>query len=38
VTLQIPSTEKFRKTTDWRPQISFGQTLRDILDYWREKV
>lgn len=36
VTLQIPSTEKFRKETDWQPEIAFDHTLRDILDYWRK--
>lgn len=35
VTLQIPSSEKFRKQTGWEPQISLEQTLKDLLDYWR---
>jgi GDP-mannose 4,6-dehydratase len=38
VTLQIPSTEKFRSETGWEPEIPFEQTLRDILDYWREEL
>lgn len=38
VTLQIPSTEKFRKVTGWKPEIPFEKTLKDTLDYWREKV
>lgn len=38
VTLQVPSSEKFRKATGWRPEISFIQTLEDILNYWRENV
>lgn len=38
VTLQIPSTEKFHKATGWKPEISFDETLKDILDYWRENV
>ena len=29
---------KFVKQTNWRPQISFNQTLKDILGYWGEKV
>ncbi len=29
---------KFKKQTGWEPQIPFGQTLRDTLDYWRGKV
>lgn len=37
VTLQIPSTEKFHKATDWKPIIKFNQTLRDTLNYWRSK-
>ncbi len=29
---------KFRKQTQWKPEIPFEQTLRDLLDYWRERV
>ena len=29
---------KFKKLTGWEPQILFEQTLKDILDYWREFV
>jgi len=28
---------KFRKATGWEPAIPFEQTLRDLLDYWRER-
>jgi GDP-4-dehydro-6-deoxy-D-mannose reductase len=38
VTRQVPDTTKFRGATGWRPKISFEQTLRDILDYWRDQV
>jgi GDP-mannose 4,6-dehydratase len=38
VTLQIPSVEKFRKQTGWKPQIPLEKTLKDLLDYWRERV
>lgn len=38
VTLQIPSTEKFKRVTGWEPQIPYTQTLRDMLEYWRERV
>jgi GDP-mannose 4,6-dehydratase len=38
VTMQIPSTEKFRRETGWEPLIPFEQTLRDILDYWRGEL
>lgn len=36
VTLQIPSTEKFRAATGWKPEIPFDQTLSDLLNYWRD--
>ena len=36
VTLQIPSTEKFYKVTGWKPKIKFDQTLKDLLNYWRD--
>ncbi len=29
---------KFKRQTGWEPQIPFEQTLRDILEYWRERV
>jgi GDP-4-dehydro-6-deoxy-D-mannose reductase len=29
---------KFRAQTGWEPQIPFEQTMRDLLDDWREKV
>ncbi len=29
---------KFRRQTGWEPQIPFKQTLKDILDYWRETL
>lgn len=29
---------KFRMATGWEPSISFEQSLRDTLDYWRERV
>jgi len=38
VTLQIPDTGKFRKATNWTPQISARQTLSDLLDYQREAI
>lgn len=36
--LQIPDTTKFAMHTGWKPEISFEKTLRDLLDYWREKI
>jgi len=38
VTLQIPDTTKFRSATGWEPKISARQTLRDLLDYHRERI
>jgi GDP-4-dehydro-6-deoxy-D-mannose reductase len=29
---------KFRAQTRWEPKIPFEQTMRDLLDYWRERV
>jgi GDP-4-dehydro-6-deoxy-D-mannose reductase len=32
------SAEKFHRRTGWEPEISFIQTLRDVLAYWRGQV
>jgi len=36
--LQIPNVSKFAKHTGWKPEITYDQTLRDLLDYWRSRV
>ena len=36
--LQVPDTQKFSQHTGWKPQISFEKTMRDLLDYWRERI
>lgn len=36
--LQVPDTTKFRTHTGWAPEISFDQTMRDLLGYWRNRV
>ena len=36
--LQIPDIGKFKKDFKWNPQISFEQTMSDLLDYWRNKI
>jgi GDPmannose 4,6-dehydratase len=36
--LQIPNTEKFKKHTGWKPEISFEKTMLDLLNYWRDEV
>ena len=38
VTLQIPATDKFHNATGWVPEIPFEQTVRDLLEYWRQKI
>ena len=29
---------KFRTQTGWQPTIPFAKTMKDLLDYWRERV
>jgi len=36
--LQVPDTRKFQSHTGWKPEISFGKTMQDLLDYWRACV
>lgn len=36
--LQVPDCRKFKKHTGWEPTIPFEKTMRDLLDYWRERV
>ncbi|MGE0095991.1 MAG: GDP-mannose 4,6-dehydratase [Alphaproteobacteria bacterium] len=36
--LQVPNTAKFAQHTGWKPEIPFERTMRDLLDYWRERV
>jgi GDP-mannose 4,6-dehydratase len=36
--LQVPDTTKFSSHTGWKPEISYEQTITDLLNYWREKV
>ena len=38
VTLQIPDASKFCKETGWKFEISLEETLRDLLNYQRERV
>ena len=38
VTLQVPSSDKFKAATGWEPQIPYRKTLSDMLNYWRDKV
>lgn len=36
--LQIPDFRKFQSHTGWKPEIAFEQTMRDLLEYWRNRV
>ena len=36
--LQVPNTKKFCNHTGWEPEISFEQTMSDLLNYWRDRV
>lgn len=36
--LQVPDCRKFKKHTGWEPVIPFEKTMRDLLEYWRERV
>ncbi len=34
----VGDSTKFRKKTGWKPKIKMKDTLKDLLDYWRERV
>jgi GDPmannose 4,6-dehydratase len=36
--LQIPDCSKFIKHTGWSSEIGFNQTMKDLLDYWRNRI
>lgn len=36
--LQVPDTRKFTAHTGWKPEIPYEKTLKDLLDYWRDRV
>ncbi len=36
--LQVPCTEKFSTQTGWKPQIPFEQTIKHLLEYWRNRA
>jgi GDP-mannose 4,6-dehydratase len=36
--LQVPNIAKFQGHTGWKPEIPYDKTLRDLLDYWRDRV
>lgn len=36
--LQVPDTNKFHTHTGWKTQITFDNTMEDLLNYWRYKI
>jgi GDP-4-dehydro-6-deoxy-D-mannose reductase len=36
--LVVADCSKIKAQTGWQPRISFEESLRDVLDYWREQV
>jgi GDP-4-dehydro-6-deoxy-D-mannose reductase len=34
----VADCRKLRARTGWRAEIPFEQSLRDLLDYWRQRV
>ena len=36
--LQVPDTGKFHAHTGWKPEIAYEDTIRDLLNYWRDRV
>ena len=38
VPVLLGSYDQFREATGWEPRIPFEQTLRDLLDYWRDRL
>jgi len=38
VTLQVPCVEKFRAATGWEPRISCDESVKSLIEHWRERV
>ncbi|MBI4430174.1 MAG: GDP-mannose 4,6-dehydratase [Candidatus Omnitrophica bacterium] len=38
VTLQIPCVDKFTKETGWKPKHKFEDSVKHLLEYWRERI
>ncbi|MCR4604885.1 MAG: GDP-mannose 4,6-dehydratase [Eubacterium sp.] len=36
--LQIPNCSKFKAHTGWEPEIPYEKTMKDLLDYWRDRI
>lgn len=38
VSIMAGTYDKFYKQTGWKPEIPFEKTLKDLMDYWKEKI
>jgi len=38
VQILLSDSTKFRQLTGWEPKIEFKQSLKDLLDFWRERI
>jgi len=38
IPLVLGDSQKIHRATGWKPEIPLNQTLKDLLDFWREKV
>jgi GDP-4-dehydro-6-deoxy-D-mannose reductase len=38
VPILLADSSKFRRVTGWDPRYDFSRSLKDLLDYWRERV
>lgn len=38
VAVLVGDCKKFKEATGWKPEIPFEKTMKDLLDYWRERV
>ena len=38
VTLQVPCIDKFQAATDWHPTVPFDESLKHLLDHWRNEA
>lgn len=38
VEILLGDSTKFRNATGWKPEVPFEKTMKDLLDYWRERV
>lgn len=38
VPILLADSSKFRNATGWEPRFEFSRSLKDLLDYWRERI